>query len=61
MRIGELVRELDTAERERDEEGRLRPSAGTQDTKRKAIAAAGLSKSEAYPARLRDGSAKPSR
>ncbi len=43
-RIGELVRELDTNERARTD---LRPSGETQ-TKTRAIADAGLSKSEAY-------------
>lgn len=44
VRVGELVRELETNERARTD---LRPSGETQ-TKERAIAEAGLSKSEAY-------------
>jgi ACT domain-containing protein len=44
VRIGELVRELDKAERARTD---LHPDAGTQ-TKTHAIAEAGLSRTQAY-------------
>ncbi|MCL4747000.1 MAG: hypothetical protein KJZ83_16520 [Burkholderiaceae bacterium] len=45
-RIGELSAGLETADRERDEQGRLLPSVGKQE-KRAVLAAAGLSTSEA--------------